>query len=455
MRKPLLALLVAVLSTGCTWAQFRGDVARTGFQADESKIGLSTVASLSEVWTAPIGSTGSAPVVTGGKVYIGEGAGDNGRGSLSALDAAGRTDCSGTPKVCHELWSVATEVGVHATPAVVNGVAYVVDDDGGVVAYDAGGPDHCGASPSCPLLWVAATGSGGSASPAVNGGVVYVGSTESRLSAIDAAGSTNCSPTQFGLKDCKPLWTASTDSPVAVSVAVARGVVYAISQAGTLYAYDAAGRENCAGTPKVCAPLWTAPVGGPKTLIGSSPVVSGGSVYTMNDGSRLLRAFDAAGMTNCSGTPRTCAPLWTAPVPASPSDSSSDAAAVAYGHVYVGSAVFDAGGVTNCAGTPKVCGPLWRVSGGGQYPVVANGLEFVGPSLPTTSSAPFLLQAFDATGASHCSGTPTVCAPLWTVDLDFPMEGSPAIVNGALFVATIGDPLGFFAPGTLHVYAPG
>ena len=148
MRKQLLAVLVAVLATGCTWSQFHGDAARTGFQPYESTIGSSTVASLSEVWTARIGVTASSPVVSGGRVYIGGGGYPNSPGDLKVFDAAGQTNCTGTPKVCGVLWSALTSWSVSATPAVVNGVVYVVDGLGGLSAYDAAGPSHCTVSPA-------------------------------------------------------------------------------------------------------------------------------------------------------------------------------------------------------------------------------------------------------------------------------------------------------------------
>ncbi len=67
---------------------------------------------------------------------------------------------------------------VSATPAVVNGVVYVVDGLGGLTAYDAAGPSHCTVSPACPRLWGADTGSGVGGTPAVIGGVLYVGNGE-------------------------------------------------------------------------------------------------------------------------------------------------------------------------------------------------------------------------------------------------------------------------------------
>src|SRR4029453_9288867 len=130
-----------------------------------------------------------------------------------------------------------------------------------------------------------------------------------------------------------------------------------------LYAFDAAGNTNCSGTPKTCAPLWTSSTGDTGA---SSPVVANGIVYVTRYGS--VHALDATGNTNCSGSPKSCAPLWTATI-TEPIDIQSPA--VANGILYVGSGVavigspgyrlyaFDAAGNVNCSGTPKTCTPLW------------------------------------------------------------------------------------------------
>jgi hypothetical protein len=54
-----------------------------------------------------------------------------------------------------------------------------------------------------------------------------------------------------------PLWTAAAPYERS-SPAVANGLVFAASPLG-LRAYDAKGLTGCAGTPKVCSPLWTGP----------------------------------------------------------------------------------------------------------------------------------------------------------------------------------------------------
>lgn len=444
MRKALVALLVAVLTAGCSWSQFRGDAAHTGFQPFESTIGASTVSSLAEAWTAQLGPTTSSPVVAGGRLYVGEGGFARAEVRYSVFDAAGQANCSGTPKVCRPLWQVDSIGGDNPeTPAVANGFLYANFDLGFLAAYDVAG---CEAAPQCAPVWAADA----AGTPVVSGGVVYADRFDSAgIAAYDAAGTTNCADRPGGARFCEPLWTTSTDTQPG-TVAVAGGVAYASSNDGTLYAYDAAGQTNCAGTPKVCAPLWIALTGG-----GSTPVVSDGRVYTMDDSSRLLRAFDAAGVANCnSGTQRYCLPLWTATVPLSADDSPFHAPAVANGRVYVGNAVYDASGTTNCSGTPRVCDPLWRVAGDGRFPVVANGVEVAGGAIPP-SGDPLRLHAFDATGTRQCTGrTPIVCAPLWTVDPGGPIGGSPAIANGVLYVATLGNPLDFFSSSTLHAYAP-
>ena len=116
----------------------------------------------------------------------------------------------------------------------------------------------------------------------------------------------------------------------------------------------------------------------------SSPAVANGVVYVGSEDDNLY-AFDANGVTGCSGTPTTCSPLWTATITAFPIDSSPT---VENGVVYVGSSnqevqAYDASGTINCSGTPKVCTPLWHTpsqSGGTIYdsPIVVNGTLYYG-----------------------------------------------------------------------------
>ena len=119
------------------------------------------------------------------------------------------------------------------------------------------------------------------------------------------------------------------DRQCITSAAVADGIVFVQSQDGNLYAFDAAGVAGCAGAPKVCAPLWTAPTG---SVSSSSPTVVDGVVYVGSSNGNLY-AFDASGVSGCAGAPKVCAPLWTAPA----GNDLVSSPAVAGGVVYIGS----------------------------------------------------------------------------------------------------------------------
>ena len=194
VRLLVVAAVLVVSTAACDWPMFGYGSSHTGFNNGENKINATNVASLTQRFRAPTGGfVESSPAVVKGVVYIG-----SFDGKLYAFDAAGNTNCSGTPKTCNPLWTATTGAVVESSPAVVNGV-------------------------------------------------VYIGSADNKLYAFDAAGNTNCSGTP---KTCNPLWTAKTGSAVISSPVVANGVVYIGSGDHTLYAFDAAGNTNCSGTPE-------------------------------------------------------------------------------------------------------------------------------------------------------------------------------------------------------------
>jgi eukaryotic-like serine/threonine-protein kinase len=297
---------------------------------------------------------------------------------------------------------------------------------------------------SLTTKWTATTGNVVNSSPAVANGVVYVGSGDNKLYAFDATtGAT--------------LWTATTGDVVRSSPAVANGIVYVGGGDGKLYAFDAAGTTNCSGTPKTCSPLWTSVTLGYSLF--SSPVVANGFAYIGSPGPNIdltngeLYAFDALGTTNCSGTPKTCSPLWANgtggyPVFSSPAvangivyvsvgynvyafDAATGASkwaattggieasspAVVNGAVYVGS--LDNKVYAFNAGTGAI---LWTAATGNQVfssPAVANGIVYVG-------SDDNKLWAFNAsTGAT-----------VWTATTSNPVDASPAVANGVVYVGS-------------------
>ncbi len=473
--------IAAVVFSSCDWTMYGFDAGHTGWSFDKAMndANVSTVQPLFSVpgQSDPIdpGEFGP-PVESDGVVYVGSTSAGGHTGSLEAFDANGVTNCSGTPNQCSPLWTASTGPNANApgngtAPAEANGVVYVVSAMATppnlpmLFAFDANGSANCSGTPKvCQPLWTAPVSTQDAIveSPNVSNGMVYVSGYEAPggippqgpiglIQAFDANGVTNCSGTP---KVCKPIWSTASDigySPPAV----ANSVLYAIG-ADTLDAFSADGSTNCSGTPKVCQPLWMAPLDTtPPYISTASPVVSGGVVYA-ESASGHLEAFSANGSTNCSGTPTTCTPLWTA---------TGGLDAVANGIVYGATAsnnalsAFDATGNTNCSGTPTVCQPLWSYSLAGPVgPVsVANGLVFYGShscAAACDTNPGFDFEAFDASGVTNCSGTPKVCQPLWTAVTPSAPEGSPAIATGKLYLGEAAWPMyqGPYAPGELQAW---
>jgi outer membrane protein assembly factor BamB len=425
LRRVTLLVVIVLVAAGCDWTMFGYGPGNTRYNPSEKTIAPGNVASLTTAWSASVDESTSAAVANG-MVYVGS---DDEH--VYAFDAAGSAGCSGTPKTCAPLWSASVFGSVKGSPAVVNGVVYVATNLGDLYAFDAAGSTFCSGTPkTCGPLWTAAGLGEIVGSPTVANGVVYVGSGDGHLYAFDAAGATNCVRTAM---TCKSLWTASAGVNVKSSPAVANGEVY-VEGADGLYTFDAAGSTGCSGTPKTCAPLWTASLGSSQL---SSPAVANGIIY-VNSFNGTVYAFNAAGSTGCSGTPKTCAPLWTAPT----GNLLMSSPAVANGVVYVGSGTFgtlyafSAAGSTGCSGSPKTCAALWTASLGSECeclssPAVANGVVYVGTDF-LTAVAPYAILAFSTTGSG----------PLWTALPGSLVQSSPSIANGTLYIA---DHLHLFA----------
>ena len=429
------------LSDG-SWPQLGGGPARTGYQPGETRIGPANVTKLAlkrTYRTTAGGGSVSAPLIANGILYVDVG------NRLDAFDATGATGCSDTPTTCTPLWTAPT--AYFDGMAVADGDVFGTDEEG-VQAFDAAGTTNCSGAPKvCNFLWATSThlsaGPGftpGAGSPVVANGVLYVpgygdGMIPSQggayVAAFDPAGSAGCSGTPVA---CVPMWTTA-GVPVSTgnggSPAIANGVIY-ITGGKTLDAFDATGSAGCSGTPKTCAPLWTAALSSP----GETAAVADGIVYVGTTYSGLY-AFGATGTANCSTgtTAKTCAPLWIAPI------NSAGALAVANGVIYAAAGstlyAFDAAASGNCpgTGTTKTCSraPLWT-SAASTY--VATGSLTVANGVVYITSSGGGLDAYDAAGSLNCSvsGTAKTCTPLWDHVTAFTSGGSPAIVNGVLFV---------------------
>ncbi len=242
----------------------------------------------------------------------------------------------------------------------------------------------------------------GAGTPVVSNNLVYVGSKTGVLYAYDASG-TGASCTYNSPSTCNPIFSATPNPnlPIITTPVVANNFLY-VSVGNSIYVYDAMGAANCSGTPTVCSPLWVASVTSPGSNL-STPFVSNGFIYTYDASS--LYAFSAYGTTNCTGTPLICSPLWTAPVGSGsstpPNGTASTIFMVSQGKLYA----FSANGTINCTGTPLICSPLWI----GEYAMDSLGVSISGNIVYTSGKA---INAYDANGLSNCSGTPVICAPL-------------------------------------------
>ena len=451
MRRAVMLLLLTALGIGfasCDWPMFRYDTAHTGYNNTESAIGVSNVGTLVQKWSFHTGLIGpssffaSSPAVANGVVYVDDA--DNG-----LLDAVNATTGA-------LLWRAGIQGGADSSgqgdsPVVANGVVYTMGNvdirlpdgtsgpDNILYAFDAAGTTNCSATPIgkvCNPLWQYNVG--GTASPVnVANGVLFVGTdgsldeTTGALYAINATSGSLLWSGQYGLSN------EFESSP-----AVANGVVYVGTDDNEMAAFDANGVTNCSGTPTICAPLWAA-VTGANGSVSASPAVANGVVY-VGSGDGNLYAYDANGVTNCTGSPKVCDPLWTGPTGSFIAFSSP---AVAKGVVYVGAEngkfyAFDANGVTNCSGTPTTCSPQWTATTGSYIfssPAVANGVVYAG-------SLDQKLYAFDASGTADCAGTPKTCTALWMVSTNSEVIASPVVANGNVYFTNEGNLFDYVLP---------
>ncbi len=350
------------------WTEFHRDNMQR-WNPYETVLGVGNVGGLQVKWTNPIGSfsyfMNSSPAVVNGVVYIG-----NDQGILYALNAStGAT-----------LWSFNLGFGipVSSTPAVANGVVYIGGgnaDVGNVYALNA----STGA-----LLWSSTTGGPIDSSPAVANGVVYIGCIDSNVYAFNAS---------TGAK----LWSYNTglNSAVESSPAVANGVVYVGSDGSNLYALNA----STGGL------LWSYAMGADVT---SSPAVANGVVYV---GSQDYTVYALNASTG--------ALLWSYTTGGAIYYSSP---AVANGVVYFGSLDGNLYALNASTGAK-----LWSYAIGESEssPAVANGVVYIG----SFDHNVYALNA--STGAK-----------LWSYDVGSALESSPAVVNGTLYLGLSAFSLG-------------
>jgi outer membrane protein assembly factor BamB len=430
MIRRILLLALALVATACNWPMSNFGPERNGFNPFATNISGSNVGSLQQEWTAS--NVGGNVIVANGTLYVGS---FNSPFTLQAFSAAG-IGCSGTPKVCTPLWTGET-LGAVNDQVFGNDLVYAVTGADWLYVFDAKGQQGCAGTPvKCESVWRAA---GIVGEPVVVGKFLYASGNDGRLRVYDALGNQNCSGTP---KVCTPLWTAADGG----RISVANNLVYAAKigdRVEEIRAFDAAGQEGCSGSPKTCAPLWTATAPLNSGLRGdvAAPMIAGGFLYagwsfgdeSFTDGQTYV--FDATGSNGCSGTPKTCTPLWDIPT-----DGVTSPPALAYNTLYVIDNFIDteagvsrntlrAFDASECTSNPAGCEPLFTAPGVVGTPAVANGLVYAG-------LAGGRLAAFDAAGVTGCSGSPKVCTPVWTSDLSFSIR-EPVIASGRVYVLDV------------------
>ena len=215
------------------WAQWRNTPSHRASNNTENVVGVGNVGGLSQDWSATLNGAPTGPVIAGGSLFVGSGA-----GTLYAFDAT-----TGAA-----LWSAPVTAAINAAPAVSGSNVYVTSADGKLWAFDTTTGVASWGSP------ITLTGTSNSA-PTVAGGIVYVGTT-TNVYAIDAAN---------GAVD----WTQAPalGSFTATSAAVANGTVVFTSSTGRIVAYQA----NAVG-----GFLWSTTVGASQL---TSPLIVAGAVY--------------------------------------------------------------------------------------------------------------------------------------------------------------------------------
>ncbi len=213
-------------------------------------------------------STGNSSMIGVSRLFVTDRAGIASWNTFVAI-ASGHVPVSTSAAVSADRIFLGNESNVHAYP----------------VTKPAGCPTTYGVE-ICPPDWTYAAGSRVGFHPVLTSDHrTVIAPTQDSIVALNTA-------------DGTLLWTGTVGATPSAAPAIANGVVYVPTSAGTLVAFAAGG----CGAP-TCAPLWTANAGSP---IRQPPsVTSGGLVFTGSDDG-TIHAFPTVG---CGSA--TCTSLWS------------------------------------------------------------------------------------------------------------------------------------------------
>jgi hypothetical protein len=412
MRRSLI-VIVAVLALSACWEQSGFDAGNSSTSGLGSSVNTGNVGSLTHVFTdtQPTLSTFHA-VVSGGKLFA---VGDR----LSAFDAGG---CSGTiPASCAPIWQSASSGGFGHDVVVGGGKVWVTYEPGatGVIrGYDPGGAS-CPTPTTCAPAITITTPHG---QPTT---LRWIGDTLQVTDWVGAFGNDPAHHYHYAynadgtLRWQADLGTATSFYTPEVPLGEGNTVVVGLPLSPPR-AFDNRGIPNCSGTPKTCTPMWS-------YAAQNALAARAGRIYgTTPDPDAKLAAFDAAGVQGCGGAPKVCGPLWSAAGAAGYQavDDTHLFARVADGSV--GAFALDG---TGCSGSPLVCQPQWTSVPGASGVASVTGSSEAGGVLYTISHicdqtgcptpGSWYVDAHDAAGTVGCSGAPKVCHSLFSKALPF------------------------------------
>jgi len=441
VRRRLSIVLAVVALAGCSmWTQGRADGGRSGNNPQEQAITAANVGGLTET-SHIVAQIPTDPVV-------------NSAGILALGGLAYDLNTCG-PSSCHR-----TLTGGAQRPAFVDHTIYGITTTTGrnwvIGAFADRGPDACRTQPSlCPPMWVATLPATFDPNQSVirdfvidgNALVAHMYTVNFAVSRFelwvvswDSSANTACPADSSGVRVCTAKW--------AQRVGVAEGEFDPINELWRPVA--AAGgrivslREHTPqGAIQARDPdgneVWNA-----DGYFDGDPVLTATRLWAPLASGDVV-AFDSRGVAGCTtvatGEPRSCSPLVTL-VPGAPATGMAVTADAVYvtakdGRLYA----FDAHGAAGCSGSPTVCTPLWSAvadTGAVWAPSVAGDVVYTATKTVVSPGSPGTLRAFDANGIKGCSGVPKVCAPLKEVPLATRPASPVVVAGGRVIVPTFG-----------------
>lgn len=333
-------------------------------------------------WAAPgYGSGFSDPVVDGDTLYLAH-VETTGLWHLSAYDVHAPCTTDGSPG-CSPIWTgnggIGNPTAGPASVAVAGGRVFVSGDGAYVTAFDAAGRSKCGGTPKVcqPLFQVA--GAQRTRPIAVDGNRLLLPVADG-IEVVDLTAAALCPFT------CIPGYKLSVTQPG--EVAAEGGVAYTTS-GSRLLAFDDTGATGCSGAPTTCQPMWRGTLAAPAN--GEAPVVTGTRVYAdtiATNGVTAVGGIEAFSRdpSACTGTPVTC----TRTFMTQPGSTFARARVSASAHLLVVASVtspnpsfpspaqyrldlFDIDGITGCNGQHR-CAPVASLDLGQGPPTDPVGL---------------------------------------------------------------------------------